>query len=136
MADMTVDARLDSLNPLQDFISEQAEGLLTPGRIQQVLLATEEALVNIFSYAYPEDSPGKVVVACEPVDPGGLQIRFEDSGTPFNMLDSDDPDVTLSLEERNIGGLGIFFIRQMMDELSYERKDGKNILTFTALPRS
>ena len=65
----------------------------------------------------------------------GLTIRFEDSGTPFNMLDADDPDLTLSLEQRGIGGLGIFFIRQMIDDLAYERKDGKNILTFTAFPR-
>ena len=136
MAEMTADARLDSLNPLQNFISGQAETLLSPGRVQQVLLATEEALVNIFSYAYPKDDPGQVRVVCEPVEPEGMTIRLEDDGTPFNMLESDDPDITLSLEDRGIGGLGIFFIRQMMDDLSYERKDGKNILIFTALPRS
>lgn len=135
MTEMTADARLDSLTPLQDFISGQAGPHLSENRIQQVLLATEEALVNIFSYAYPEAEPGKVRVVCEPGEEKGLVIRFEDRGAPFNMLESEDPDLTASLDDRAIGGLGIFFIRQMIDELAYERKDGKNIMTFTALPR-
>ncbi len=135
MTDMTKEARLDNLNAIQDFIASQAAAFLSEKRIQQVLLATEEALVNVFSYAYPKSDPGTVRVVCEPARDNGLAIRFEDSGTPFNMLDADDPDTTLSLEERGIGGLGIFFIRQMIDDLAYERKDGKNILTFTALPR-
>jgi len=135
MTDMTAVARLDNLPPFQEFISRQAGALLAENRIQQVLLATEEALVNIFSYAYAESDPGQVRVVCEPAEKNGLTIRFEDSGTAFNMLDADDPDLTLSIEERGIGGLGIFFIRQMIDELAYERKDGKNILTFTARPR-
>ena len=135
MAEMTADARLENLNSLQDFIASQARDVLPENRVQQVLLATEEALVNIISYAYPETAPGKVMVACEPAPDKGVVIRFEDQGAAFNMLDSKDPDLTASLDDRPIGGLGIFFVRQMIDELAYDRKDGKNILTFTALPR-
>lgn len=134
MANMTTDAILDNLNPLQNFISEQAAAVLSENRIQQILLATEEALVNIISYAYPESAPGQLSVTCT-MEEDRLMIRFEDRGTAFNMLDKEDPDLTASLEDRPIGGLGIFFIRQMIDHLGYKREDGKNILTFTALPR-
>lgn len=135
MAEMTAVASLDNLNQLQNFIAGQARGILPESRIQQVLLATEEALVNIISYAYPEEAPGDLTVTCKPAPEKGLMICFQDRGKAFNMLDKEAPDLTASLEDRAVGGLGIFFIRQMIDELDYERTDGKNILTFTARPR-
>ena len=66
MTEMTAEARLDNLTPFQEFISREAGARLSENRIQQVLLATEEALVNIFSYAYAESEPGQVCVICEP----------------------------------------------------------------------
>jgi anti-sigma regulatory factor (Ser/Thr protein kinase) len=138
MAHMELPARLENLEKLQNFIAECASTCLSPRRIDQVLLAAEEALVNIFNYAYPEDQtknpPGTVKVSCEKTPDNHFQIQFEDRGKPFDMLAKDDPDTSLSLEDRPIGGLGIFFIRKMTDQVHYCRADGKNILTFIIHP--
>lgn len=71
-------------------------------------LASEEALMNIFSYAYPHDTPGDVTVSCTRKGTHDLLIIFEDKGQPFDVLSVEDPDTDLSLDERNVGGLGIF----------------------------
>ena len=60
---------------------------------------------------------------------GEVALKFEDEGVPYNPLEKDDPDVTLSVEDREIGGLGIFMVKKSMDDMYYEYKDGKNILT-------
>jgi len=62
-------------------------------------------------------------------DPNAIKVVFEDSGTPYNPLQKPDPDVTLSSEERQIGGLGVYMVKKSMDEMTYEYEDGKNILT-------
>ncbi|MBQ1874312.1 MAG: ATP-binding protein [Paludibacteraceae bacterium] len=94
-------------------------------------LALEEAVSNVMLYAYPGKS-GQVLVECEKCqEPKGQKLVFTitDSGVPFDPTQQKDPDVTQSAEERPIGGLGIFLVRQIMDDIRYERKDDKNILT-------
>ena len=95
----------------------------------QIALAVEEIFVNIANYAY---NPGKgnatVRVEVEK-DPLTVTITFIDGGVPYDPLKKDDPDVTLSAEERSIGGLGVFLVKKTMDDVSYEYKDGKNILS-------
>ena len=97
-------------------------------------LALEEAVSNVMLYAYPGKS-GQVLVECDKSQrQGQSQIKsvvftITDSGVPFDPTQQEDPDVTQSAEERPIGGLGIFLVRQIMDDIRYERKDGKNILT-------
>jgi anti-sigma regulatory factor (Ser/Thr protein kinase) len=91
-------------------------------------VAAEEVLVNICSYAYP-DTAGMVTIRCCRPDDTCLAVEIIDKGAPFNPLQAPDPDLDLSLEERPVGGLGIFMARQLTDEIRYDRKDGCNILT-------
>ncbi len=95
----------------------------------QVNIAVEEIFVNIASYAYaPETGSVRIRMRTEE-DPAMAVITFEDRGVPYDPLAKEDPDVTLSAEERQIGGLGIYMVKQSMDHVRYEYKDGKNILT-------
>ena len=92
-------------------------------------LAVEEIFVNIASYAYAPGK-GKALVRVEVSGtPVRVTVTFVDGGVPYDSLAKDDPDVTLSAAEREIGGLGIFLTRQVMDDVAYEYKDGKNIMT-------
>lgn len=99
--------------------------------IQKIELALEEALVNIINYAY-QDAGGDISIECQCTDKK-IIIQIADWGLPFDLLAQEDPDTSLSLEEREIGGLGIFLVKQMMDELEYQRENGQNILTLTKL---
>ena len=92
-------------------------------------LALEEAVSNVMLYAYPGKS-GQVLVECDKKEKQ-LIFTISDSGVPFDPTKQEEPDVTQSAEERPIGGLGIFLVRQIMDDIRYERKDNKNILTLT-----
>ena len=128
---LTLTALLENLSAFQEFIAASARDHSLPeDRILKLQLASEEALMNIFSYAYPEDDPGEVTVRCFHEGTGDLLISFEDRGKAFDVLSVEDPDVGLSLEERTVGGLGIYFIRKMTDDVWYARKENKNILTF------
>ena len=95
--------------------------------IRKIELAAEEALVNIFRYAYPE-RPGDVEVSCK-LDEGRFIMEIIDSGIPFDVTAMPAPDVTAGIQERETGGLGIFFIKKMMDEVRYRRENDQNILT-------
>ena len=95
----------------------------------QIDLAVEEVFVNIAKYAYAPDK-GRAVVRVEVCDdPVQVKITFLDHGKPYDPLAKDDPDVTLPVEVRPVGGLGIFMVKQSMDDVKYEYKDGTNILT-------
>ena len=131
MKTLTLPAHLESLPMFQAFIEEEARAAgFQAGRIDKIALAAEEALVNIFNYAYPEGAKGDVRVSCRDCGDGAFCVRFEDQGRPFNMLSAEDPEIAPSVEEQGIGGLGIFFIKQMTDAVEYERKETDNILTF------
>ncbi len=125
-------AKLDSLSDCLSFISASAaERGFGARRISEIQLAAEEALVNIFSYAYP-DAAGDVEITCRFDSGQRLVIELVDSGTPFDVLSAPEPDLTAGIEERAIGGLGVHFIKVLMDEVSYARKEGKNVLTLVA----
>jgi len=94
----------------------------------QMNLAIEEAVVNVMNYAYPQGTEGEVRIEAQ-VDESGVQFVITDSGKPFDPTAEAEADTTLSAEERQIGGLGIFLVRQLMDTVSYEYKEGKNMLT-------
>jgi anti-sigma regulatory factor (Ser/Thr protein kinase) len=91
-------------------------------------LICEELVVNVVDYAYPEDAEGYLDVEIERED-NSILIRFKDGGTPFNPLAREMPDVTLPLEERRIGGLGIFLTVKKMDEVLYDYVNNENVLT-------
>lgn len=91
-------------------------------------LALEEAVSNVILYAYPSGADGLVDIEAD-ISPDSLVFILSDSGKPFDPTAAPDADVTLSAEERPIGGLGIFLVRSIMDEVRYERVDGRNIFT-------
>ena len=91
-------------------------------------LALEEAVVNVMDYAYPKDTAGYVNIDVR-TDADCVVFVITDNGIPFDPTAMKDVDTTLPLEERSIGGLGIFLTRQIMDDISYERSNDKNILT-------
>lgn len=95
-------------------------------------LAVEEAVANVMKYAYQKGTTGEVWVNATVTD-GLLTISITDCGAPFDPGDKKDPDINLPAEERPIGGLGIFLVRQLMDTVTYQRADGKNILTLTKI---
>ena len=103
---------------------------LDPTLAGQFRLAAEEAVVNVIEYAYPDDTTGDISVQIES-DGRILRVTISDSGTPFDPTAKEKVDTTLSAEERQTGGLGIFLYRELMDSINYERTEGKNILTLT-----
>ena len=96
--------------------------------VMQMNLALEEAVVNVMNYAYPKGTKGDVDIRAL-CDGAHMKFVLIDSGTPFDPTKHQTPDVQLSADERAIGGLGIFLVTQIMDNVSYERRNEKNILT-------
>jgi anti-sigma regulatory factor (Ser/Thr protein kinase) len=95
--------------------------------VDHVKLAVEEIFVNIALYAYKDGAHGMVELRCSVRD-GAVLLEFEDSGAPFDPLSHKDPDVTAGLEEREIGGLGVFIVKRIMDSVEYCREGGRNLL--------
>lgn len=127
---LTVPASNDQLEVVQGFVDEMLKDMeCDMAALMQLQIAIEEIFVNIASYAYNPEV-GEAVIDCK-VEPEEYRvtIQFRDSGTPFNPLDKKDADITLSAEERDIGGLGIFMVKESMDAVTYAYEDGKNILT-------
>lgn len=130
MNELTLQATLEALGQVLAFVDENLEANGCPMKIQmQIDLAVEEIFVNIAQYAYnPEVGPATIRVEAGG-DPIQVTITFMDNGAPYDPLKKNDPDITLSAEEREAGGLGIFMVKKSMDNIGYEYKDGKNILT-------
>ncbi len=120
-------AELDNVLSFADTILEEL-GCSVKSQMQ-IDIAIEEIFVNIAHYAYP-GAEGEAVIYVEPGEgSSSVTITFEDEGIPYDPLKNEDPDITLSADDRPIGGLGIFMVKKSMDEVSYEYKDGKNRLT-------
>ena len=129
MAKLTFPAKLEELESMFKFIRGAAEKLgFSSKKINQTQIAIEEALVNIISYAYP-DGNGDLEITYNIEDGKKLVMQIIDWGIPFDPLSLPEPDINAPIEEREIGGLGIFMMRQIMDEVSYERSGDRNILT-------
>lgn len=130
MKEITVDATIDNVQTITDFVDERLEEMNCPVKAQmQFNIVIDELCSNVARYAY-SDKTGKVTVSVDTVDkPMKVWLTFTDEGVPYNPLAKEDPDITLSAEERKLGGLGIYMVKKMMDEFRYEYKDGKNIVT-------
>ena len=128
--ELRIPAVVEKLPELLAFIEQQLEEVGCPLKTQmEIAVAAEEVFVNIASYAY---APGTgIATVCIEIDddPPVATIAFSDSGVPFDPLKKADPNVTLSAEEREIGGLGIFMTKKIMDDVTYTYRDGQNILT-------
>ena len=128
--ELTVDAVSENFDRVLDFVDSFLNGFDCPQENKnQVRIAVEELFVNIASYAYsPETGTVTVRVKTE-TSPPSVTVTFIDEGVPFNPLNRQDPDITLHPLERQIGGMGIFTVKTMMDETEYEYRDGKNMMT-------
>ena len=129
---IAVPAKIDALDGLMKFVDENLELLDCPMKVQtQIDVAVDEIFANIVSYAY-DSGEGDFVVEMYPCKENlGVVLKFIDTGKPYNPLTHEDPDITLSAEERGIGGLGILMIKKTMTKVEYEYENGRNILTIT-----
>ena len=126
---LKVEAKTEKLKEVLAFLDEELEALDCDIKTVFALdLSVEEIFVNIASYAYGEGEGEAEISLDFSEEDDMLTITFRDSGLPYDPLAKEDPDVTLSLEERKIGGLGIFMVKKNVDEMDYEYKDGQNIL--------
>lgn len=129
MKQITVEATLENIPEVTEFVDRELEAHSCPCKAQmQIDIAIDELFSNIARYAY-QGKTGEATVQVELMtEPSAAMITFIDCGVPYNPLKRESPDVTLSAEERKIGGLGIYMVRNSMDEVTYENKDGQNIL--------
>jgi serine/threonine-protein kinase RsbW len=130
-ATITLPAKLDSLYDSMAFVSSCArEQGFSNERISEIELALEEVLVNIFKYAYKDSGlDGDIEITCKLADAQSFVIQIADAGMPFDIFSAREPDVTADIDERQIGGLGVYFVKRLMDDIKYKREAGKNILT-------
>jgi anti-sigma regulatory factor (Ser/Thr protein kinase) len=125
MRELVVEAKTENLDQVLEFVAEDTEDLSM--KVQtQLAITVEEIFVNIAHYAYQTgNGTAQIRVHC---DETAVSLEFEDSGIAYNPLENETPDITLSAEEREIGGLGIFMVKEMMDQVSYRREGDRNIL--------
>ena len=130
MKEITLEARVENLDTVLTFLDTELEELECPIKEQTMLdIALEEMFVNVAHYAYTPEV-GIVNIRLEVLEePLGVEITLTDSGIPYDPLAKADPDITLSAEEREIGGLGIYMVKKSMDEVAYKHEDGHNIFS-------
>lgn len=130
MSKVTFAANFDNLDEIREFVGEQARQVgFSDKEIYAIQLAADEASTNIIEYAYDGVEDGKIEINCNAFD-GGLEIVMRDQGKPFDPSSVPEPNVKGDLSERKIGGLGIYLMRKLMDEVTYETSDeGGNVLT-------
>ena len=129
MRELKVDAIIENIEKVTDFVNEEFEKLDCSPKAQiQIDVAIDELFGNIAHYAY-NPNVGTATIRMEVVqDPMAVVLTFIDHGIPYDPLAKEDPDIKLSAEERKIGGLGIYMVKKSMDEITYEYKDVQNIL--------
>ncbi len=132
MKELDIEAKIEKLDDVLAFVDGILEEAECSPKVQvQIDIAVEEIFVNIAHYAYAPNEGRALIKAGVTGDPALFSIEFSDAGIPYNPLAKEDPDVTLSAEDRPIGGLGIFMVKKSMDSVDYEYKDGRNVLTIT-----
>ena len=128
MKNIILENKSESLNILAVYIVEMAEEFrLSPSQAFEINLVLDELVTNMISYGFPDKQIHFIEIASE-LNDRVLEIKLIDDGIEFNPLEKEDTDINLPLEDKAIGGLGIFLVKQKMDKISYERKAGRNIL--------
>jgi len=128
---LTQPADMASYMTLREFIMEAAKvAQLSEEQLWKLELVFEEVVVNVIRYAYPVESPDTVSVGYAARE-NHFAVQVRDSGKPFDPIAGDDPDLTLGIAERRVGGLGRFLTRQLASHAEYAHQDGHNVLTFT-----
>ena len=127
---LTQPADMASFVALREFVMEGAKAAgLSKEQLWKLELVFEEVVVNVIRYAYPTEAPNTVSVGYA-ANENHFVVQVKDSGKPFDPIAGDDPDLTLGIAERRIGGLGRFLTRQLASHAEYAREDGCNVLTF------
>jgi len=127
MTTLLLPAKLESLEPFRTFVLQEVESFgMAQDRVLQIELVLEELLVNIVSYAYPQGG-GEVEVGCS-IEEGEFHICIRDWGVPFDPLTKEEPNLAESISDRRVGGLGIFLVREMTSQVSYQRQGDSNLL--------
>lgn len=130
MKELTIAAVVENIDTVTEFVNVQLEALNCSIKAQmQIDIAIDELFGNIAHYAYNPDVGSATVRVEVTEEPLAVIITFIDGGVPYDPLKTVDPDISLSAEDRQLGGLGIYMVKKSMDEISYEYKDGKNILS-------
>jgi anti-sigma regulatory factor (Ser/Thr protein kinase) len=130
VSELTLEAKVENLDEVLAFVDKILEELdCSPKTQMQIDVSVEELFVNIANYAYAPGTGPATIRVTKQNDPKGVAITFIDSGVPYNPVAKEDPDITLSAEERQIGGLGIYMAKKSMDSIEYEYTDGQNMLT-------
>ena len=134
MKEITVPAAPDSVETVTAFVNEQLDAIRCPLPVRtQVDIAVDEVFSNIVRYAYGPEKGTATVRADVTDEPLSMTITFIDRGKPYNPLTTAAPDTTLPARQRRIGGLGVFILKNTMDDIAYEYRDGMNILTIRKL---
>ena len=129
MKELIIDATVENIGKVTEFVDVQLEFFHFPKNAQmQIDIAIDELCGNIAHYAYNPDVGSATVRVEVTENPLAVVVTFIDHGIPYDPLTSKEPDTSLSAEERQIGGLGIYMVKKSMDEISYEYREGKNIL--------
>lgn len=130
--EVRVTAHIEALDAVMDWVAEKLEENACPNKIQnQIAVVTEELFVNICNYAYG-GSRGEAVIRFA-VHNRTIFMQFEDSGIAFDPLQHEGPDIGAGIDDRPIGGLGIYITKKWMDWVGYERINEKNVLTLTRI---
>lgn len=130
MKELTLAATLENIEAVTEFVNEQLERLDCPRKAKmQIDIAVDEIFSNIARYAYAPGSGDATVRVETAADPLAVIITFVDAGVPYDPLAQKDPDIGLSAEERQIGGLGIYMVKKSMDAMEYAFENGCNKLS-------
>lgn len=129
MKELTLQAAIANIPQVTAWLEQWLEEMDCPLKAQlQLAVAVDELFSNIAQYAYGEGG-GEATLRLEKLTPPAIRLTFLDRGKPYDPLQKEDPDVTLSAEQRQIGGLGIYMVKKSMDAMTYQYKDGQNVLT-------
>ena len=125
---LTLNNKVSEISKLNAFVKSATATLnMGKGLANQLMLAVEEAVTNVIDYAYPNGIEGNIDITIE-ADESRIRFILNDSGAEFDPTSVSKADTTLAVDERPIGGLGVFLVRNLMDSINYERSDGKNVL--------
>ena len=131
MQEITVEAALPNIETVTEFVNAQLEAWGCPGKARlQIDIAIDELFSNIARYAYGDGAGDATVRFSFDASTRTASVTFVDGGVPFDPVKREDPTLPSSIQETSIGGLGILMVKKTMDELSYRREAGDNVVTF------
>lgn len=126
MKELTIEAIDENLDAVLEFVGGELDAADCPIKIKrQIFIAVEEIFINIANYAYAPEAGNAVIRVCAGME---TVIEFEDNGKQYNPLEKDDPNIDADAEEREVGGWGIFMVKNLMDVVEYRHVENKNIL--------